>query len=46
LFHGEGVETGIDLAALAAVAEWLEGILGRPLPGSVYRAGPAPSLAG
>jgi isopropylmalate/homocitrate/citramalate synthase len=46
LFHGEGVETRIDLAALAAVAEWLEGILGRPLPGSVYRAGPAPSLAG
>ena len=46
LFHGEGVETGIDLAALVAVAEWLEGVLGRPLPGSVYRAGPAPSLAG
>jgi isopropylmalate/homocitrate/citramalate synthase len=47
LFHGEGVETGIDLAALVAVAGWLEGVLGRPLPGSVYRAGPAtPSLAG
>jgi isopropylmalate/homocitrate/citramalate synthase len=46
LFHGEGIETGIDLAALVAVAEWLEGVLGRPLPGSVYRAGPAPSLAG
>jgi isopropylmalate/homocitrate/citramalate synthase len=45
LFHGEGVETGIDLAALVAVAEWLEGTLGRPLPGSVYRAGAAPLLS-
>jgi isopropylmalate/homocitrate/citramalate synthase len=40
LFHGEGLETGIDLDALVAVAEWLEGVLGRPLPGRVYRAGP------
>jgi isopropylmalate/homocitrate/citramalate synthase len=44
LFHGEGLETGIDLDALVGVAEWLEGVLGRPLPGRVYRAGP--SLAG
>jgi isopropylmalate/homocitrate/citramalate synthase len=40
LFHGEGLETGIDLDALVGVAEWLEGVLGRPLPGRVYRAGP------
>ena len=46
LFRGEGIETGIDLDELIRVAEWLEGVLGRPLPGSVYRAGPAPSLAG
>jgi isopropylmalate/homocitrate/citramalate synthase len=39
LLHGEGVETGIDLDALIGVAEWLEGVLGRPLPGQVYRAG-------
>ena len=39
LFHGEGLETGIDLGALVGVAEWLEGVLGRPLPGRVYRAG-------
>jgi hydroxymethylglutaryl-CoA lyase/(R)-citramalyl-CoA lyase len=39
LLHGEGVETGIDLDALIGVAEWLEGVLGRPLPGRVYRAG-------
>jgi isopropylmalate/homocitrate/citramalate synthase len=39
LLQGEGVETGIDLGALITVAEWLEGILGRQLPGQVYRAG-------
>ena len=39
LLHGEGHETGIDLDALVGVAEWLEGVLGRPLPGRVYRAG-------
>ena len=39
LFHGEGLETGIHLDALVGVAEWLEGVLGRPLPGRVYRAG-------
>jgi isopropylmalate/homocitrate/citramalate synthase len=39
LLHGEGLETGIDLDALIGVAEWLEGVLGRPLPGRVYRAG-------
>ena len=31
LLHGEGIETGIDLDALIAVAEWLEGVLGRQL---------------
>jgi len=39
MLHGEGVDTGIDLAALITVAEWLEGQLGRQLPGQVYRAG-------
>jgi hydroxymethylglutaryl-CoA lyase/(R)-citramalyl-CoA lyase len=39
MLHGEGVGTGIDLAALITVAEWLEGQLGRQLPGQVYRAG-------
>jgi hydroxymethylglutaryl-CoA lyase/(R)-citramalyl-CoA lyase len=45
LLHGEGVETGIDLDALVGVAGWLEGVLGRPLPGQVYRAGPFPAVA-
>jgi hydroxymethylglutaryl-CoA lyase/(R)-citramalyl-CoA lyase len=39
LLHGEGIATGIDLAALIGVAEWLEGVLGRQLEGQVYRAG-------
>jgi hydroxymethylglutaryl-CoA lyase/(R)-citramalyl-CoA lyase len=39
MLHGEGIETGIDLAALIGVAEWLEGVLGRQLEGQVYRAG-------
>ena len=34
----EGVETGVDLEALIEVARWLETLLGRELPGRVYRA--------
>jgi isopropylmalate/homocitrate/citramalate synthase len=40
LLDGEGVETGVDLDALVAVSAWLESLLGRPLEGYVYRAGP------
>jgi len=46
LFHGEGLETGIDLDALIRVAEWLEGVLGRALPGRVYRAGAFAPVSG
>ena len=46
LLHGEGVETGVDLAALITVSEWLEGELGRELPGMVYRAGTFAPVAG
>lgn len=46
LLHGEGVETGVDLDALVAVSRWLEGVLGRQLPGQVYRAGSFEPLAG
>ena len=38
----EGVETGVDLGALIGVADWLAGVLGRELPGRVYRAGGFP----
>jgi hydroxymethylglutaryl-CoA lyase/(R)-citramalyl-CoA lyase len=40
LLEGEGVATGVDLDGLIDVARWLAALLGRPLPGSVYRAGP------
>jgi hydroxymethylglutaryl-CoA lyase/(R)-citramalyl-CoA lyase len=46
LLHGEGVETGVDLDALIGVSEWLEGLLGRELPGQVYRAGSFAPVAG
>jgi isopropylmalate/homocitrate/citramalate synthase len=46
LLHGEGVVTGIDLDALIVVAQWLEGVLGRELPGQVYRAGTFAPVAG
>ena len=46
LLHGEGVETGVDLDALIAVSEWLAGVLGRELPGQVYRAGTFAPVAG
>jgi isopropylmalate/homocitrate/citramalate synthase len=39
LLHGEGVETGVDLGRLIDVAHWLESLLGRQLPGQLYRAG-------
>lgn len=40
LLDGEGVETGVDLEAVIAVANWLERQLGRELEGQVYKAGP------
>jgi isopropylmalate/homocitrate/citramalate synthase len=45
LLEGEGIETGVDLDALVAASEWLEGVLGRRLEGQVYRAGPWPPRA-
>jgi isopropylmalate/homocitrate/citramalate synthase len=46
LFHGEGVETGIDLGELINVAKWLESHLARDLEGQVYKAGTFPPVAG
>jgi hydroxymethylglutaryl-CoA lyase/(R)-citramalyl-CoA lyase len=43
LLEREGVETGVDLDGVIAVADWLGGVLGRDLPGLVHRAGPFPS---
>src|SRR5918995_903150 len=44
LLEREGVKTGVDLGALIAVAEWLGRLLGRSLPGRVYRAGRIPKV--
>jgi isopropylmalate/homocitrate/citramalate synthase len=46
LLHGEGIETGVDLDGLVAVAEWLEGVLGHQLEGQIYRAGTFAPVAG
>ena len=46
MLHGEGIDTGVDLDALIDVAVWLEGVLGRELPGQVYRAGTFAPVAG
>lgn len=46
LLHGEGIDTGIDLDLLVAVAEWLEGVLGHQLEGQIYRAGTFAPVAG
>jgi len=43
LLEREGVATGVDLDALIGVAQWLEELLGRRLPGRVYRAGAFPA---
>jgi hydroxymethylglutaryl-CoA lyase/(R)-citramalyl-CoA lyase len=39
MLEAEGVETGVDLDALIAVAAWLEERLDSPLPGLLHRAG-------
>ncbi|HSL66402.1 MAG TPA: hydroxymethylglutaryl-CoA lyase [Gaiellaceae bacterium] len=43
LLEREGVPTDVDLERLIGTAEWLAGLLGRELPGRVYRAGGFPS---
>ena len=46
MLHGEGLETGVDLDMLIAVAQWLEDVLGHRLEGQVYRAGSFAPVAG
>ena len=43
LLDGLGIEHGIDLQRIRAAARPVEEALGRPLPGKVFRAGPAPT---
>ncbi|WP_111718863.1 hydroxymethylglutaryl-CoA lyase [Homoserinimonas sp. OAct 916] len=44
LFDRSGIETGLDLAQLTAAADWLEGRLGKILPGALLRAGDFPGV--
>lgn len=37
-----GVRTGVDLDALIATGEWLQGVLGRPVPSMLVKAGSFP----
>ena len=46
MLEGEGIETGVDLEALIGVSQWLEDVLGRTLPGQVYRAGAFAPVSG
>lgn len=39
MLHGMGVETGVDLDAVAATSRWLGGVIGRTLPGRYLSAG-------
>ena len=40
MLHGMGVETGVDLDAVAATSRWLSAVIGRTLPGRYLNAGP------
>jgi hydroxymethylglutaryl-CoA lyase len=40
-----GVRTGVDLDALLATGEWLQGTLGRPIPSMLLKAGSFPKPA-
>lgn len=40
MLHRMGIATGIDLEALIDAARWIEGLVGRTLPGRVKGAGP------
>jgi hydroxymethylglutaryl-CoA lyase len=39
MLRRSGVETGIDLSGIIATTQWMEALLGRPLPSLVARAG-------
>ncbi|MFI7072945.1 hydroxymethylglutaryl-CoA lyase [Micromonospora sediminicola] len=43
LFDRMGQPTGLDLGTITSTASWLEGRLGKQLPGALLRAGPFPA---
>jgi isopropylmalate/homocitrate/citramalate synthase len=42
LLEEMGIQTGINLEALIEISNWLEAVMGRKLPGMVYKAGGFP----
>lgn len=42
LLHRSGIATGIDLDAMIEAGQWLTGVMGRPLPSMVTKAGNFP----
>jgi hydroxymethylglutaryl-CoA lyase len=42
LLHHMGIETGISLEGIIETSRWVEGLLGRPVPGMVSKAGDFP----
>ncbi|WP_439572804.1 hydroxymethylglutaryl-CoA lyase [Phreatobacter sp.] len=44
-FHRMGIATGLDLDALIDTNRWLAGVLGKPVPAALGRAGPFPPKA-
>jgi hydroxymethylglutaryl-CoA lyase len=45
LLHECGIETGIDALAVTEAARWMEGVMGRSLPGQAAKAGPRLKLS-
>jgi hydroxymethylglutaryl-CoA lyase len=45
MLHGMGVETGVDLDAVAGTSRWLSRVIGRTLPGRYLAAGPVTPAA-
>jgi hydroxymethylglutaryl-CoA lyase len=41
MLHAMGIHTGVDLDRLLDASRWIEGVVGRTLPGQVAKAGPA-----
>jgi hydroxymethylglutaryl-CoA lyase len=44
LLHHMGIETGVSLEAIIETSRWIEGLLGRPVPGMVSKAGDFPAV--
>jgi len=46
MLHGMGIATGVDLEGVRAASQYIQGVLGRPLPARYLQAGPPAPAAG